>query len=524
MRRPRDADGTTTPRRRCATYTRTSSDEGLDSEFNSLDAQREAGEAYITSQRQEGWAVLPGRYDDGGYSGATLDRPALQRLLADIEAGKIDIVVVYKVDRLTRSLLDFAKLVEVLDRHNVCFCSVTQPINTATPTGRLMLNVLLSFAQFEREIDGERIRDKIAATKRRGKYCGGVPVLGYDVDRQRKRLIVNRKEAALVLHAFEEFVRTGMATPTVQLLNDEGYTTKAWTTKKGVKRGGGRWNKGHLYRLLNNPLYIGEVSHKGKRYPGEHEAIIDRDLWDRAHAILEENYRARGVQTRTKTEALLRGIIRCAVCGCAMVPTFTKRRGKVYRYYLCLHASKNGHATCPVRSLPGGEIERTVIDQVRAVLRAPEFLAQTHREARAQAEERLAELAQSTAAAEAALRSLREEVAQAALGGDGHPEPVSTQLADLQTQIQTQEQALSEAGEEMRCLREDSFSERDVVDALGALDPIWEHLFPDEQARIVQLLVKQVDVYPDRAEVRIRAEGLTSLVAELREEREVVAA
>jgi site-specific DNA recombinase len=523
MRRQLEADSSTAPRRRCAPYTRTSSDEGLDSEFNSLDAQREAGEAYIASQRQEGWVALPTRYDDGGYSGATLDRPALQRLLADVEAGKIDVVVVYKVDRLTRSLLDFARLIGIFDRHGVSFVSVTQPINTATPTGRLMLNVLLSFAQFEREIDGERIRDKIAATKRKGKYCGGVPVLGLDVDRERKRLVVNPEEAKLVRHAFEEFVRTGMATPTVQLLNDEGYTTKAWTTKKGVKRGGGRWNKGHLYRLLNNPLYIGEVSHKGKRYPGEHEAIIDRDLWDRAHAILEENYRARGVQTRTKTEALLRGIIRCAVCGCAMVPTFTKRRGKVYRYYLCLHASKNGHATCPVRSLPGGEIERTVVDQLRAVLRAPEFLAQTYREARAQADARLAELGEATASTEAALRSLREQVAQAALGGNGHPDPVSERLADLQAQIQTQEQALSEAEEEMRRLREDSFPERDVVDALGALDPIWEHLFPDEQARIVQLLVKQVDVYPDRAEVRIRAEGLTSLVAELREEQEVAA-
>jgi site-specific DNA recombinase len=523
MRRQQEANSTTSSHRRCAPYTRTSSDEGLDSEFNSLDAQREAGEAYITSQRQEGWVVLPTRYDDGGHSGATLERPALQRLLADVEAGRIDVVVVYKVDRLTRSLLDFARLIEVFDRHGVSFVSVTQPINTATPTGRLMLNVLLSFAQFEREIDGERIRDKIAASKRRGKYCGGTPVLGYDVDRQRKRLVVNRKEATLVRSIFSDFVRTGSTTDLAQDLNARNHTTKSWTTKKGVRRAGTAWNKAHVYRVLNNPLYIGEVSHKGKRYPGEHEAIIDRELWDRAHAILAENHRARGVQTRTKTEALLRGIIHCAVCGCAMVPTFTKRRGKVYRYYLCLHASKNGHATCAVRSLPGGEIERTVIDQLRAVLRAPEFLAQTYREARVQVGERLTELGETTAAAEATLRSLREEVAQAALGGNGRAEPVSERLADLQTQIQTQEQALSEAGEEMQRLRQDSFSERDVVDALGALDPIWEHLFPDEQARIVQLLVKQVDVYPDRAEVRIRAEGLTSLVAELREEQEVAA-
>jgi site-specific DNA recombinase len=523
VRRRQEPDSNPAPRLRCAAYTRTSTEEGLDSEFNSLDAQREAAEAYITSQRQEGWGMLTTPYDDGGHSGATLERPALQRLLADVEAGKIDVVVVYKVDRLTRSLLDFARLIEVLDRHGVSFVSVTQPINTATPTGRLMLNVLLSFAEFEREVIAERIRDKVAATKKKGKYCGGTPVLGYDVDRQRKRLVVNRKEAALVRSIFADFVRTGSTTDLAQDLNARGHTTKAWTTKKGVVRAGAPWNKAHVYRVLNNPLYIGEVSHKGKRYPGEHEAIIGRELWDRAHAILEGNYRARGVQTRTKTEALLRGIIRCAVCGCAMVPTFTKRRGKVYRYYLCLHASKNGHATCPVRSLPGGEIERTVIDQLRVVLRAPEFLAQTYREARVQADARLTELRETTATAEAALLSLREEVAQAALGGNGHPQPVSSRLADLQAQIQQHEHALSEAEEEMRRLEEDSFSERDVVDALGALDPIWEHLFPDEQARIVQLLVKQVDVYPDRAEVRIRAECLTSLVAELREEQEVAA-
>jgi site-specific DNA recombinase len=523
MRRQREPDTSTAQRVRCAIYTRKSTDEGLDSEFSSLDAQREAGEAYVASQRHEGWVVLPARYDDGGYSGGTLERPGLQRLLADVEAGRVDCIIVYKIDRLSRSLLDFVRLMEVFDRRNVSFVSVTQRFDTSSSMGRLMLNVVMSFGQFEREIIGERIRDKVAATKKRGKYCGGTPVLGYDVDRERKRLVVNPEEAELVRHIFADFVRTGSATILAHDLNAHGHTTKSWTTKKGIVRAGTPWNKAHVYRLLGNPLYIGEVSHKGKRYPGEHEAIIDPELWDRAHAILEENHRARGVQTRTKTQALLRGVIRCAHCGCAMGPTFTKRRGKVYRYYLCLHASKNGHATCPVRSLPAGEIERTVVDQLRAVLRAPEFLAQTYREARAQADARVAELRGITAAAEAALLSLREDVAQAALGGNGHPEPVSGRLADLQAQIQAHEQALSEAEEEMRCLREDSCSERDVADALGALDPIWEHLFPDEQARIVQLLVKQVDVYPDRAEVRIRAEGLTSLMAELREEKEVAA-
>jgi DNA invertase Pin-like site-specific DNA recombinase len=441
---------------RCAIYTRKSTDENLEAEFNSLDAQREAAEAYIASQRQEGWAALQDRYDDGGYSGGTLERPALQRLLEDIEAGRVDCVVVYKLDRLSRSLLDFVRLVEVFDQRQVSFVSVTQRFDTSTSMGRLMLNILLSFAQFEREIIGERIRDKVAATKRRGKYCGGMPVLGYDVDRERKRLVVNPQEAELVRHVFHRFVQCGSTTLLAQELNAAGYRTKSWTTKQGLRRLGTPWNKAHIYRLLNNPIYLGEVRHKGSRYPGEHEAIISQDLWDRAHAILNQNYRARAAQTRAETPALLRGLLRCAHCDSSMGPTFSKRRGKLYRYYLCVHASKNGHDSCPTRSLSAGEIEGVVIGQLRRVLRSPEIVAQTYREARAQADE-----------------------------------------------------------QKVTC---DTFSEQDVVNALGSLDPIWDQLFPNEQARIVQLLVKRVDVYPDRAEVRIRAEGLASLVAELRDE------
>jgi len=441
---------------RCAIYTRKSTDENLETEFNSLDAQREAAEAYIASQRQEGWIVFPDRYDDAGFSGGTLERPALQRLLREVEAGRVDCVVVYKLDRLSRSLLDFTRLIETFERHGVSFVSVTQRFDTSTSMGRLMLNILLSFAQFEREIIGERIRDKVAATKRKGKYCGGMPVLGYDVDREHKRLVINPEEAELVRHIFARFIRCGSTTRLAKELNEQGYRTKSWTTKAGRLRPGTAWNKGHLYRLLNNPIYIGEVRHKDQTYPGEHEAIVSRDLWDKVHAILATNYRTRGARTRAKTEALLRGILRCAHCDCAMGPTFTKRRGKVYRYYLCVHASKNGYDSCPTRSLPAGEIERVVVEQLRKVLKSPEILAQTYREARALAEEQ-------------------------------HTEP-------------------------------QTFSEKDVVETLSSLDPVWDHLFPEEQARIVQLLVKRVDVYPDRAEVYIRAEGLSSLVAELREE------
>jgi len=509
---------------RCAILTRTSTEEGLDSEFNSLDAQRESGEAYVASQKHEGWVTLSTRYDDGGYSGATLDRPALQRLLADIEAGKVDCVVVYKLDRLTRSLLDFAKLVEIFDRHNVSFVSVTQHFDTSTSMGRLMVNILLSFAQFEREIIGERIRDKVAATRRKGKYTGGPPVLGYDVDRERKRLVVNAEEAKLVLRIFSDFGQTGSTTTLAQELNEEGHTTKSWTTKAGKHRAGKPWNKVLVYRVLNNPLYIGEVTHKGERYPGEHEPIVPRRLWDQAHSILERNGHARGVRTRAKTPALLRGIIRCAHCGCSMGPSFTKRRGKVYRYYVCIHASKHGAGSCPVGSVPAGEIERAVIEQLRAVFEAPEVVAATVRAAREQRESRLAEMTQQHTEATAALATLREEAQRLMSGAYGDSALVAGRLAELGPQVEEQERAVTQADQEMQALSS-RVGEQEVIGALASLDPVWEELFPAEQERIVQLLVRRVEVGPDGLDLELRAEGLESLALELRsqERAEVLA-
>jgi len=371
---------------RCAIYTRKSTEEGLDQEFNSLDSQREAAEAFIASQRQEGWRLVPDRYDDGGYSGSNMERPGLTLLLRDIEAGRIDCVVVYKVDRLSRSLLDFSKIVERFDRHQVTFVSITQSFNTTSSMGRLTLNILLSFAQFEREIISERIRDKVGASKRKGKYTGGPPVLGYDVDRVNKKLVINEEEAELVRFIFNRFLKVGSTTLLAAELNKLGHITKEFKTVKGTMHPGRSWNKTHLYRIFHNPIYVGEVSYKGQTYPGEHQAIITRDLWDKVHSILKENYRVRAAHTRAKTPALLKGIIRCGHCGCSMSPTFTRRHGKQYRYYLCLHASKNGYSTCPLATVAAGTIEEQVMNQLRAVFRTPEIIAQTFRAAKAQPE------------------------------------------------------------------------------------------------------------------------------------------
>ncbi len=294
-------------RMRCAVYTRKSSEEGLDQEYNSIDAQRDAGHAYIASQRAEGWIPVADDYDDAAFSGGNMERPALRRLMIDIEAGKIDVIVIYKIDRLTRSLADFSKMVEVFERQGVSFVSVTQQFNTTTSMGRLMLNVLLSFAQFEREVTGERIRDKIAASKRKGMWMGGIPPLGYDVEN--RRLVPNENEAKLIRHIFKRFVELGSGTMLFKELKLDGVTSKAWTTQDGKTREGKLIDKGLIYKLLNNRTYLGELRHKEQWYQAEHLPIIDRVMWDQVHAILATNGRVRGNATRATVPYLLKGIV-----------------------------------------------------------------------------------------------------------------------------------------------------------------------------------------------------------------------
>ena len=267
---------------RCAAYTRKSTDEGLDSDFNSLDAQREACEAYVANQRHEGWVLLPEHYDDPGWSGANMERPALKRLINDIESGKVDMILIYKIDRLSRSLLDFAKLTEIFEQHRVSFTSITQNFSSNTAMGRLTMHVLLSFAAFERDIIAERVRDKIAGAKRRGMFTGGSPVLGYDIDTDSRKLVVNPEEAKLVRFIFKKYAETGSGQSVAKELNSKSITTKSWKNKSGVARVGKPWNSPAIYRILANKTYLGLTVHKDKTYPGEHTAIVSQSLWDRA--------------------------------------------------------------------------------------------------------------------------------------------------------------------------------------------------------------------------------------------------
>lgn len=356
---------------RCAVYTRKSSEEGLDMDFNSLDAQRESCEAYIVSQRAEGWTAVSDRYDDGGFSGGTLERPALKRLIAAVQSGKVDVIVVYKIDRLSRSMLDFLNLVELFERHGVTFVSVTQSFNTKDAMGRMALNILVTFAQFERELIGERIRDKVAASRKRGKWMGGWTPLGYEV-RDRK-LLIHDVDAERVRLIFRRFVQLKSAT----LLARELVAANERT------RYGHLLDKGVLYKILHNRVYLGEAVHKGTSYPGEHEAIIDRKLWDQVHALLKESPRKRANNSRAQTPALLRGLL-FGPDGAAMSPTHTRKSGRLYRYYISQTAMKQGRSDCPVKLVPAAELERIIIDQVRRLLQTPEVIVQTWRALRKQ--------------------------------------------------------------------------------------------------------------------------------------------
>ena len=315
---------------RCAVYTRKSTEDGLEQEFNSLDAQREACEAYILSQRHEGWTLVPNRYDDGGFSGGSMLRPGLKALLADIEAGLVDVIVVYKVDRLTRSLADFAKIVEQLDARQASFVSVTQAFNTTTSMGRLTLNVLLSFAQFEREVTGERIRDKIAASKKKGMWMGGPVPLGYEVIE--RKLVAVPEEAERVRTIMRRYLEIRSVPALIGVLRREGIITKIQQRTSGPHRGGVPFGRGSLFHLLKNPIYRGKIVHKGQVYEGEHEAIVGEDLWDAVQAQLSEKAPPRKRPTNDPQAAMLRGLLTDAQ-GRPMVPTYATKRSRRYAYY-----------------------------------------------------------------------------------------------------------------------------------------------------------------------------------------------
>ena len=425
--------------KRCAVYCRVSSDERLDQEFNSIDAQRDAGHAFITSQRAEGWIPVGDHFEDGGYSGGNMERPALRRLLADIEAGRVDVVVVYKIDRLSRSLADFARMVDVFDRHGVSFVSVTQQFNTTTSMGRLTLNILLSFAQFEREVTGERIRDKFAASKAKGLWMGGVVPLGYRVEN--RQLQIEPVEAATVRRIFEKFVETRSTTEVVRWLRREGITS----------RKGCAFTRNALVKLLNNPMYRGEIAHKnqGKVYPGQHEALIAAELWDAVQAVFAENQRAYGTATRPRRgpEFLLAGLIETDQGERLHTNFTTKPDGVHYPYYVPRRTRVLGERHA-LGCIPAGQLDAVVLAQNHAALKTPEMVQAVW------------------------------DAAQATDAKLDEPEVVLTLLRNL-----------------------------------GA---VWQALYPAEQQRIAQLLIKKVVVSAAAVSIVWHGAGWVALARELK--------
>jgi site-specific DNA recombinase len=510
----------TLPLVRCAIYTRKSTEEGLEQEFNSLDAQREAAEAFIRSQAQEGWACLPDRYDDGGFTGGNMERPALQRLLADIRAGQIDCVVTYKVDRLSRSLLDFARMMETFERHGVSFVSITQQFNSATSMGRLVLNVLLSFAQFEREIIAERTRDKMAATRRKGKWAGGTPVLGFDLDPRGRRLHVNEEEAIRVRAIFALYLEHQSLLPVVQELARRGWVGKRWQTRNGRQRGGRPFTKTSLYRLLTNVIYAGKVRYKDEIHPGEQPALLDTDTFGRVQALLNSHAPEVGPPSLHCFTALLKGLLRCVPCGCAMTPSHTTRKGGLrYRYYTCVHAQKSGWQSCPSKSIPAQAMEQLVVEQIQRLGRDPQVLEQLLTTVRQEDDARVAQWEGERVGLERDLLHGQSEVRKllAEVGSGTSSNGAVTRLAELQTRLAQLEQRLARLRGQREALQQERLDQAAVTEALAGLVPAWQTMTPEGQARVVRLVVSRVDYdgKQGKASITFQPMGLKTLASEL---------
>ncbi|MDP8259127.1 MAG: recombinase family protein [Candidatus Aadella gelida] len=364
----------------CAIYTRKSTSEGLEKDFTTLDAQRESAENYIKSQKSTGWTIVREKYNDGGFTGANTERPALKRLLDDIQEGRINCVVVYKVDRLSRSLLDFTKLLEFFDQNNVTFVSVTQHFNTQSSMGRLTLNILLSFAQFEREMISERTKDKMGAARRKGKWTGGPPSLGYNIDKENRKIIINKQEAKLVRKIYSIYLEANSILTTTITLNEQGYTTKKHIARTGRTSGGGMFTKNNVHRILMNPIYMGKVFYGGKLYPGEHESIIDESLFEKVQERIKYNRVNRKIKKNATCAGLLSQLIRCKACNSPMFHSYSvKDKVKKYRYYICVNAQKRGYAVCPTKSVNAQHMEETVYDLLPSIKITDSLLGERYR-------------------------------------------------------------------------------------------------------------------------------------------------
>ena len=506
---------------RCAIYTRKSTSENLDMDFNTLDAQREAGEIFVKAQAHQGWTVLPDRYDDGGFTGGNMERPAVKRLLQDIDAGRVDCVVVYKVDRLSRSLLDFARMMEVFEQKGISFVSTTQQFNTATPIGRLTLHLLLSFAQFEREMISERTRDKMAAARRRGKWVGGPPVLGYRIDRVLKKLEVVPEEAEQVKTIFEIYVRMRSMRAVMQQVNAFGWKKKSYRTKTDKPVGGKPFDENTIHRILRNRAYTGCVVYKGEVHPGEHDAIIDAETFEKVQAIIDSKRCGRGPRRQRNFEYILQGVLYCA-CNLKMTTVnATGRNGKVHRYYRCFGQTRGPSKECRHPRVPAVDIEPVIVDKIREVCADPAVRGEVAKRLSWGKEQSGRAIALERDVIQKQIEELGKE-AQDLLtfvreSGGKAGTTVSDRLAEIELAIDEERLKANELDDRLRGLSAAVGRVQSALDLLANFAEVWEVLVPEERCDLVKLLVDRVDVDVPAGKLKITLHDLADELPEIPE-------
>ncbi|NNC19526.1 recombinase family protein [Corallococcus exiguus] len=497
--------------KRCAVYTRKSTAAGLEMEFNSLDAQRESCVSYV--QRQPGWVLVDESYDDGGFTGANMERPAFQRLLQDVDAGRVDVVVVYKVDRLSRSLLDFAKVMERFNAAGASFVSVTQNFSTADAMGRLTLNMLMSFAEFEREMISERTRDKVAAARRKGKWTGGRAPLGYEV--KDKRLVVNEYEALVVREAFELYLQHQQASVVSRLLNETGRKTKRYEAQSGATRAARKWTTQDVLRLLRSPLYAGFVPYGDETHQGEHPAIVDRAIFHQVQDMLEG--RSPGLQYHGRNpDYVLRGLLRCGLCGEAMTPGSTRKGAREYRYYRCVTRDKKGKEGCRASPIPAAALEDFVVARLREVSVGEGFAAQVHARLTARLEEKHKALRAERAQLPKDLAKRAGESAKwvdslSKLEGPAR-RIVEEKLTAAEEESAGMKKRLVEVERALDAMEGEKLEAAWVARALADFDAVWDALTAANRGRLLQALVGRVvvDEETDRVDVHLALAGETA--------------
>lgn len=501
----------------CAVYTRKSTDENLGGDFTSLDSQREYCEAFIKSREGEGWRAFPVEYNDPGYSGGNMDRPGLKRLLADARQGRFQAVVTYKYDRLSRNTKDFLHVLDIFDRHGITYVSVTQPIDTGSSVGRLMRSILMDFAQFERELIGERTRDKRAAMAKKGKWPGGHPVLGFDFERESKKLMTNPEEAKQARFLFETYLSTKSLSQTARVANKQGVRMKVWTSLEGQRKGGRRFNKANLDYLLRNPVYIGKIRHYDNEYDGQHEGIIPEDMYRRVQRQLKANGEKNKSPNQDKHNFLLRGLTRCASCGQAMSPNFAYSKGRKYFYYKCMSVTKLDKSACPTKSVPARELEKIVLDRLAFLGKSRELMDRIVARASEQTSAELPAKNQEKVRLVAEIGRLESEVGNIAsiLAEQGKESPQYRVLVDKLGQVQARREQLESQVQTID--RDIAELESRRIDAevicrnLANFARVFAKLAPERQRELTALLVQEVVYSQETSKIKLTLRPLPDL-------------